>query len=63
MTIGKEKKVFANAVHLKGLFMIHYLEIQCGNKIGTTQGTARVAALATMNHTYYISPDLTGKFL
>ena len=58
MPVGKEKKIFAPAIHIKSRIMLHHFKIQSGKKIGATQRPARVATLRPVHHSYYVAAHL-----
>lgn len=64
MPIGEEEQVLTLAIHVKVLrVVLHDMEVERGEEIGTAQGAARVAGIGTMHHAHDIAPDLAGNLL
>src|SRR2546423_13089959 len=62
MSVGKKKNIFTNSFHFELGIVVHDLKVECSKKIRTSQGSTRMAAIGSMNHSQNVSSDLSGYF-
>lgn len=60
MSVGKEENVFIDAIHMEIRIVFHSIEIEGCKEVGAAQGSAGMAALNGVHHTYNIPSDLCG---
>lgn len=58
MAIRQEEKIFIVTVHVECRIMLHYLEIQGCEEVGTPKRSSRMSTLYPMDHSDNIPPDL-----